>query len=409
MAAARKAAGHSQESLARALGIDRTTHGRWEQGLATSYPRQRPGLAKELKVDLAALDELLVDNTGASDASDWVTVTPPALDDIEAIELIRRAEVSDVGPTPLAAVENGADLLCRSYTSTPPAELLVPLRAYRSYAVGLLDGRTTLAQRRQLTVTAGWLSLLAAICHVDLRQHRAAALNLEAARSMADEADDSQLVAWVIETFAWQALTDGLHHQALALCEAGVNLVVEGTSAHVQLTVQAARASALLGLTGETHRLLDKAAGSLGQMPTPDHPEHHFQFDPRKLVGYTATTLVWLGEDHTAAEDAARAAVAQYDIDAIDGQWVRRLALARVDLALVLAAADQPDEAVHLTHLALDSGRVVPSNLWRLTELDHDLGSRYGGTAQVADLHDRYLDFHRRLVGTTPRRALGPG
>jgi len=407
LAAARKAAGLTQEQLAEALKVDRTTPGRWEQGVSPPQAWQRPALARALNVSLAELDDLLVEDLPEV-GSDWTTVTPPALDDIEAIELIRRAEISDVGASTMAAVETGADLLCRSYTSTPPAELLVPLRAYRAYTVGLLEGRATLGQRRQLTVTAGWLSLLTAICHIDLHQYRAAALNLEAARTMAVETDEPQLVAWVLETQAWQTLTDGHYRDALEYCQAGRELVTAGTSAHVQLAVQEARASARLELVTDTHRLLEAAAASLDRMGQPEHPEHHFQFDPRKLVGYTATTLAWLGDDHAAAEAAARLAVDQYDVDAIDGRWARRLALARIDLALVLAGADQPDEAVHLTGLALDSGRMVTSNLWRLTELDHRLTGRYGRTADVVDIHDRYIDLHRQLVGTPPRGALGP-
>lgn len=329
-------------------------------------------------------------------------------DDLEAIELIRRAEVYDVGPATLEAIETGADQLCRAYTSTPPAELLVPLRAYRSYAVRLLDGRSTLTQRVRLTRTTGWLSLLAAICHIDLHDRRAAALDLDAARSMAAETDDSDLAAWIFETKAWQAVTDGRHHEALALCIAGRDLVGVGTSAHVQLTVQQARASARLGLTTETHRLLDEGAHSLDLMPAPEHPEHHFRFDPRKLIGYRATTLAWLRDDLDAAEAAAREAVAQYDVDSLDGRWRRRLALARVDLATVLAHADQPDEAVHLANLALDSDRIVPSNLWRTTELDHELTARYTGSPEVSELHDRYVDLHH-LVGARPRQELGSG
>jgi len=398
----------TQESLAHHLEVARNTVARWEQGSSTPEPWNRRPLADALGVSLDGLDDLLVEvQTEAT--SDWTTVAPPALDDIEAIELIRRAEVSDVGTATMAAIDTGADLLCRSYTSTPPAELLIPLRAYRGYTVGLLDGRTTLAQRRKLTVTAGWLSLLAAICQIDLHQYRAAALNLEAARSMAVEADEPQLVAWVLETQAWQALTDGHYRDSLALCQAGRDLVPVGTSAHVQLTVQEARALARLGLPTDTHRRLDAAAGSLDRMPRPEHPEHHFQFDPRKLVGYTATTLAWLGDDHDAAEEAARLAVDQYDVQSIDGRWARRLALARIDLALVLAGADQPDEAVHLTGLALDSRRMVTSNLWRLAEVDRQLSSRYGRTPGVIDLHDRYVDVHRQLVGAPPPRQLGAG
>ncbi|GGU87930.1 hypothetical protein GCM10010211_62820 [Streptomyces albospinus] len=51
--------GHSQESLAQAVGVDRTTIGRWERRLVQVQPSLRPRLAESLKLDLAGLDALL--------------------------------------------------------------------------------------------------------------------------------------------------------------------------------------------------------------------------------------------------------------------------------------------------------------------------------------------------------------
>src|SRR6266540_2437448 len=186
---------------------------------------------------------------------DWTTIVPPDLADVDALELIRRIEASDTGPATLEALAQATDTLARAYTSTPPAELLFSLRAYRGFVLRLLDGRTTLAQRRELIVIAGWLSLLTAICDVDVKRHRAAELNLDAARSMAHEADHSLLTAWVYETEAWQALTEGRPDVAVVLCRAAHGHVADGTSAHVQISMQEARASARLGLVMETHHL----------------------------------------------------------------------------------------------------------------------------------------------------------
>lgn len=58
LAAARRTAGHTQESLAESLGVDRTTVGRWEHSTGLPHPRIRPKLAAALNVspeDLAAL------------------------------------------------------------------------------------------------------------------------------------------------------------------------------------------------------------------------------------------------------------------------------------------------------------------------------------------------------------------
>jgi hypothetical protein len=191
--------------------------------------------------------------------------------------------------------------------------------------------------------------------------------------------------------------------EAVALSLAGRALAPADTSVHAQLAVQEARASARLGLAGETHRQLDNATATLERMPAPEHPEHHFIFDPRTVVAYTATTLAWLGDNPVLAEEYARRAVAQYG-DTTDGRWARRLATARVDLALVLAQIGQPAEAGHLGALALETGRLVPSNIWRVDELDHELTHRYEGVAEVTDFHARYSETRPRVLG-----ALGPG
>lgn len=59
LAAAREAAGYTQESLAVTLKVERTTIGRWERGVQSPQPWQRPGLARALQVSLDELDDLL--------------------------------------------------------------------------------------------------------------------------------------------------------------------------------------------------------------------------------------------------------------------------------------------------------------------------------------------------------------
>lgn len=51
--------GYTQEALTEALGVDRTTIGRWERGEQQPQPWQRPDLALKLGVTLEQLDSLL--------------------------------------------------------------------------------------------------------------------------------------------------------------------------------------------------------------------------------------------------------------------------------------------------------------------------------------------------------------
>lgn len=59
LADCRHAAGYTQETFADKLGVDRTTVGRWERGVQSPQPWQRPDLATALDVSLDHLDDLL--------------------------------------------------------------------------------------------------------------------------------------------------------------------------------------------------------------------------------------------------------------------------------------------------------------------------------------------------------------
>ncbi len=312
-------------------------------------------------------------------------------DELEAIELGKRAQSGDVSAATLEGLALGVHELCRRYTRVPPAALINAVRAYRRHVFALLDARATLRQRRELMVTAGWLSLLAACLHVDLGQHAAARANRRAAHDLGVDAGDRQIVAWGLEVRAWQALLARRYDDAVKLCRAGSDLAGRDTSAAVQLVAQEARAQARLGRTRETYRALDQATASCRRLPTPEHADHHFTFDPRKLTSYTATALAWLG-DGKRAEPFAREII---DLRQRERR-PRRVATARIDLALILAQQDRLEEASDLGHLALDSGRLVRSNIWRVGELDNVLG-RHPDVPEVRAFHERYLTA-RQLI-----------
>ncbi|WP_422647138.1 helix-turn-helix transcriptional regulator [Actinoalloteichus caeruleus] len=59
--------GFTQEALAEALGVDRTTVSRWERGAHVPNPGQRPHLARVLGVTMERLDHLLLPNAVTCD------------------------------------------------------------------------------------------------------------------------------------------------------------------------------------------------------------------------------------------------------------------------------------------------------------------------------------------------------
>lgn len=329
----------------------------------------------------ARLDEVL----GACGALLALALTSavPGDDEIAALELARRAEVSDVGDGTCELLALAVDDLATAYPGTPPGELLGRVRAYLAYVTGLADVRATLAQKRRLLVSGGWLSVLAATCLIDLHQDPPALACLRTAEQLARETGHAEIAAWCSETRAWQMLTAGEYRRAVTLSLAAQDIAPKGSSAHIQATAQEGRAWARLGDGRQTRRALAAVERLVSPLPPPERPEHHYVYDPPKARVYVSTTLAWIG-DH-AAEPAAREILAALEDD---GTRPRRVALARLDLALALTAAGRHDEAAAQAMSAVESGRLAPVDRPRVREIVAAVTSRAApGAAGLAEAY----------------------
>ena len=284
--------------------------------------------------------------------------------EIEAIELVRRVTASDVSAETLDKLERAANSVAMKYATAAPEQLLPRVRKYLSYVDRLVDARKTLDHGRRLLVIGGWLSLLRATLHIDLRQQGAASAHLDAAATLAGQAGHREIAAWCLETQAWQVLTAGNFQRALELSQQAQAVAPAASSAFIQATAQEGRAWARLGDRVRTGEVLNRVELLAGHLARPEHPEHHYQYDPAKAHSYAATTLAWVG-------DPAAVSVAGDVIEELrrDGARPRRVASAQLDLALALLSARKPDEAAAEARAAIRSGRVVPSNWWRAAEV----------------------------------------
>jgi hypothetical protein len=276
-----------------------------------------------------------------------------------------------------------------AYATTPPHLLLPRLREHLTYVSRLIDGRATLAQRRRVLVAGGWLSLLAATVHLDLRQQGPAAARLATAGQLAGHAEHSEIRAWCAETQAWNLLTEGDYARAVDLSRQAQALAPRGSSALIQATAQEGRAWARMGNAANTRAVLARVEHLVGPLSVPEHPEHHYRYDPGKALAYTATTLSWVGDP--AAEAYARTALAELQAGTDGVTRPRRVASAQLDLALALLRTGRADEAGAVAVQAVESGRVVPSNWWRATEVLH--GVEQAGVSEARQLRDAYQAF----------------
>lgn len=373
LARRRADAGFSLADLAGRAHVHRAYIHRMERG--ERWPSD--AVVRAVDAALAADGEL----AATWEAADRVPRVPANGAPTELLELAARAQASDVSATTLELVEFTVDGLARSYTRVPPDELLRDVRTRARQIGSLLDGRSTLVQRRRLLTAAGWLALLAATLHVDLGHRRAATSAQTAAQSLGRETEQPEIGAWVCEIDTWTALVDQDWPRAADLAATGEAIAPPGSPAGAQLAVQSARAAARLGDGPGMRAALRRCTALLERQSTERSPEHHFYFDGEKLDLYTGTALAWLGDP--AAEDYARHAAVRHEAS---GQR-RRLSTAYLDLGLVLVRLGRPDEAAHYGTLALGTNHLVPSNSWRADELIAAV-SDFRGVPEVEELRE---------------------
>lgn len=295
----------------------------------------------------------------------------------------------------LAGLQRATDDLAIAYHRSVPMDLLPQVRRHLRYAGRLLDKRMPLRQRRELLSSTGWLCLLTATLHIDMNQREAAARRLDTAREAAQQAGHTEITAWCLETQAWDALTEGQYQEAVALSQAAARIAPPGGSAVIQATAQEGRTWARLGDRPATATALARVERLAAPLPVPDSPEHHYRYDPAKAQAYLATTLSWAGDP--AAVRVAEQTLAALDPAGDGGPRPRRTVAARIDLAHALVAAGRPDEAAGQAMNAIGSGRIVPSNRWRIAEVVAGVDAT--GCAAAAELRDAYQDMLTAVPG----------
>jgi tetratricopeptide (TPR) repeat protein len=318
----------------------------------------------------------------------------------DTLELARLAEMSDIGGGTVEVLHQTADLLCRAYPTTPAAVLRDRTKRRLNQVIELLGRRASLEQHRELFVIAGWMAALLGCVHYDLGEREEAEAARQAAFRWASQAGHGELMGWAFEMSAWFALVEGNYEQLIDFAQAGQQ-VAGPTNAGVQLALQEAKGWSKLGDRKQTDLALSRGAELLGQLPIPEHREHHFVFDHTKYMFYAATCYTNLGDDSRAEEHAQEVITKHVRPDGTSNAPMRT-AIARIDLAIVAARRGDLDQAVAYGESAFEFDRKSLSDLIsRSGDLDRILTHHYRGERLAREFHDRYTHARQLLDGRT--------
>jgi len=328
----RLAAGFTQESLAEAAGVDRSTVGRWERGAQQPQPWQRPELARVLGISLEHLDTLLRqsaygaagrDEPGAALGRPGAEVrrhvapveiatntdhNRPGLagvteDAREASRFARRAGASIMSRSALDQVRLEVRSFAADYISQPLASLFADIRELRTEVVGLVETSRFPDQMRDLYLEACRLGGLQAHVCLDLGHYGAAQTHAQTAFLCAEMAGHNGMRAWVRGFQSLAAYWDGDLGEAVRFAQDGAQYGAAGSIA-ARLASLEARACAARGDKPGALAALARAEQARNLVGDDDGDVGVFTFPAAKQAVYAGTTLLAFGDRDTAARAA---------------------------------------------------------------------------------------------------------
>jgi DNA-binding XRE family transcriptional regulator len=304
LVARRRQLGESQTAIAHAVGVERTTYARWEQGVTTPQLWNRRRLAEVLQVDEHQMRDLLDERPTPGDGHTHrrdvlklgvtFAMAPDLLTRqlreaaIEAVSFTSRSTTSVLGRGVIEHLQLAVADVARSYSRAAPHELFAIALTYRRQVDQLLRGQRTLREARELYTCAGWLSEnLAWLAH-DLGSPLAADAYCVDAYEHADQAGHDELCAWAMDARASIAMYSDRPAAGHDAALAGLRKAPAGHPLGVRLHAQAARASARLG----DHDSFRAAFGAArqGYDRLPSRAPDRFGKDTAKLATYAITS-----------------------------------------------------------------------------------------------------------------------
>ncbi|MFQ6147074.1 helix-turn-helix transcriptional regulator [Streptomyces seoulensis] len=243
----RRALGYTQESLAEALGVERSTVRRWESAASSPLPFQRPRLASLLRIDIEQLQDLLASAPTTSSRAERVN---HALRRPSGVDLIVAAEL-----------RSGMEDLTGRYDALPSAALLADAGQQLNQIAFLADEAPSGRVQRELrSLQADAATLMGQLIWdaSQRRDHESArtyyAQSLEVARHLRDQATEGHALLRTCYVALYGAND---HRRGLELALQAAQTTRKTSHALTGLALlHAAEAHAFLGEDSECERAL---------------------------------------------------------------------------------------------------------------------------------------------------------
>ena len=396
-----KRTGYTIDSLAAALGVDRSTVSRWRRG-QTPQAAQRLKLAGALGLSLPELDELLEQTaspTSAALAIIWPT-EPPAQDDLfgrldRTRLLVDQTLSKGLGSVErLELIEERVGDRIDSYTHTPPAQVLAELMPDLLEVQQLAEDRQSARVQERLSTATAVLGLLSADALMKLGEIDRARYWYGTARLAADDTSNGRLRAQVRAQEAMLPYYYGRLQRTVSLAQEAQALAAdEVCGANALAAAAEGRALARLGDAEGAERAMATAQRLVDRLDEPS-TDAAFEFNDKRLLLYLSGTLTYLGE-FDRARHVQKEALERYRSDPT---LVIDPALIRLDQAVGEAVDGDIDDACTLavdTLLSLPADHRTRIVLKRATDVVQAIPTQRWERPAVSEL--------RELVAPTSR------
>lgn len=403
----RKAMGYSQEQFAHALGVDRTTVGRWERRETQPTPEQRPKIAQLLRLDLSELDALLTPLRADLPESAASLMSSPRgsggiIDDMIRREFLRLLAVTGA----LTALDTQtAEAVAESADRSSIDDFHIMNRhLWQVYQLARSKRSVTAVVQDQLvalndTLKSGPSRYADSLCTVvgdlfqlagelafDANRYTDAAASYTLAASASAQARSFDLWACALLRHAYVDMYARRYAEAAETLEVARRIAVRGDSSlSTRYWVASVQAEVYANLRNQTacERAMEEAQ-KVSDLPAPVHNAGWLRFDGSRLAEERGARYVQLGHLDL-AEDTLRTALTSGALKS--GLSFRRRGAVLADLATIGAKRRDAEQVVTYGSEALQLAKQSGSGyvVRRLQMLRAEFGS-LGQDRRVAEL-----------------------